>query len=78
MSAGLVVTLGFTSCLTKSEVLYEVVCYDIEFESDFIVILYCFMYSTVVNFCCINMCFINKVKGKRHRFSIFQYVLPST
>ncbi len=31
------------------------------FQSDFIVILHCFMYSTVVNICCINMCFINQV-----------------
>ncbi len=53
------VTLGFTSCLTKPEVLFEFVCcYDIEFESDFIVILHCFVYSTVQH---INMCFINKV-----------------
>ncbi len=57
------VTLGFNSCLNKSEVFFEFVCcYDIEFESDFIVILHCFMYSTVVNICCINMCLINKVK----------------
>ncbi len=40
-------------------------CYDIEFESDFIVILHCFMYSTVVNICCINMCLINKVNIER-------------
>ncbi len=62
MSAVLVVKLVFTNCLTESEVLFVFVCcYDIEFESNFIVILHCFMYSTVVNICCINMCFINKV-----------------
>ncbi len=51
----LVVTSVFINCLIESEVLFVFVCcYDIEFESDFSVILHCFMYSTVVNICCIN------------------------
>ncbi len=38
----LVVTVFFTNCLIESEVLFVFVCCcDIEFESDFIVILHC-------------------------------------
>ncbi len=57
----LVVKPVFINCITESEVLFVFLCcYDVEFESDFVVIMHCFMYSTVVNICCI-MCFINKV-----------------
>ncbi len=39
-------------------------CYDVEFESDFVVIMHCFMYSTVVNISC-NMCFV-KIEQSEH------------
>ncbi len=56
MSAVLVMTLGFNSCLNKSEVLFEFVCcYGIGFERD--LLLFCIvsctaLWSTVVVLIC--------------------------
>ncbi len=68
MSAVLVVTVVFTKCLFESEVIFVFVCCcDIEFGSDFIVILHCSSCTALWSTFVVLMCFINIVNIEQNR-----------